>query len=305
VARATAAVPNALERSGLTDWDFSELPRFVDTEQGVPGGPINTVRGYPTLVDEAGTVALRVMGTPSEQARELPGGVRRLLLQVTPSPVAYVQQHLTSAEKLTLAASPYPSTKALFEDCLTAVLDAALRRVKPDGQIFTRAEFETVRDRASAVVMDSMFETVGLVARALAAARKVEKALSGSADMALLGALTDAREQLAGLVFPRFVSATGLDRLRHLPRYLAAIEWRLSKLRDNPGRDRAWMNEVQTATARFVDAGGAIPLAPHSSDAIVHARWMLEELRVSLFAQHLGTAETVSLQRLTKVLASA
>jgi ATP-dependent helicase HrpA len=306
VAEASARVADPIERDGLTTWDFDELPRFVDTEQPgrrLPGQPRNVIRGYPTLVATGSTVAIRVMATQEAQVRELPGGVRRLLLNAIPSPVAYVQQHLTSAEKLTLAASPYPTTKSLFDDCLAAVIDAALARVKPDGQVFMRAEFETIRDRASAIVMDSMFDTVGLVARTLAAARAADKALSGAANMALLPALTDAREQLAGLVYPGFISAAGVERLRHLPRYLAALTWRIERVADNPGRDRVWMTEVQTATARFTDAGGHIPLDPHSSPSLVHARWMIEELRVGLFAQHLGTAETVSLRRIQKVLA--
>jgi ATP-dependent helicase HrpA len=297
VAAASAATPNAIERGGLTTWDFQELPRFLDTKQGE-----NTIRGYPTLVDEGQSVAIRMMSIEAEQARALPGGVRRLLLLATPSPVAYVQQHLTGAEKLSLATSPYRSTQALFDDCLAACVDEVLYRVRPDGQVFMRAEFDTIRDRVSGVVMDSMFETVGLVARILVAARTADKALKASTSMALLPALSDAREQLAGLVYPGFVSATGLPQLRHLPRYLGGITARITKLQDNPGRDRVWMNEVLAATAKYTDAGGRIPLAPGSAPNLVRARWMLEELRISLFAQELKAAESVSLQRIHKVL---
>jgi ATP-dependent helicase HrpA len=298
VAAASAATPNAIERGGLTTWDFQELPRFLDTRQGE-----NTIRGYPTLVDEGQSVAIRMMSTEAEQARTLPGGVRRLLLLATPSPVAYVQQHLTGAEKLSLATSPYRSTQALFDDCLAACVDDVLYRVRPGGQVFMRAEFDTIRDRVSGVVMDSMFETVGLVARILAASRAADKALKASTSMALLPALSDAREQLAGLVYPGFVSATGLAQLRHLPRYLAGITARIAKLQDNPGRDRVWMNEVLAATAKFTDAGGRIPLPAYSPANLVRARWMIEELRISLFAQELKAAESVSLQRIHKVLA--
>ncbi|MBG6058869.1 ATP-dependent helicase HrpA [Cryobacterium sp. MP_M5] len=300
VAAASAATPtNAIERSGLTSWDFPELPRFLDTRQGD-----NTIRGYPTLVDEGQSVSIRMMSTEAEQARTLPGGVRRLLLLATPSPVAYVQQHLTGAEKLSLATSPYRSTQALFDDCLAASVDDVLFRVTPGGQVFMKAEFDTIRDRVSGVVMDSMFETVGLVARILTAARSADKALKASTSMALLPALTDARSQLAGLIYPGFVSATGLAQLRHLPRYLGGISSRIVKLGDNPSRDRVWMNESQAATTRYTDAGGRIPLAPDSQANLVRARWMIEELRISLFAQELKAAESVSLQRIHKVLTS-
>ncbi|MBX0301357.1 ATP-dependent RNA helicase HrpA [Cryobacterium sp. 1639] len=300
VAKASAATPkNAIERSGLTTWDFIELPRFIDTKQGD-----NTIRGYPTLIDDGTSVSIRMMSTVDEQARTLPGGVRRLLLLATASPVAYVQQHLTGSEKLSLATSPYRSTQALFDDCLAAAVDDVLYRVRPDGQVFMKAEFDSIRDRVSGVVMDSMFETVGLVARILTASRAADKALKASTSMALLAALTDAREQLNGLVYPGFVSATGLAQLRHLPRYLGGITARIDKLLDNPNRDRVWMNEVQSATAKFTEAGGRIPLPETAAANLVRARWMIEELRISLFAQELRAAESVSLQRIQKVLAS-
>ncbi|MCI0156202.1 ATP-dependent RNA helicase HrpA [Leifsonia shinshuensis] len=299
---AEARTPDAIERSGLTTWDLDELPRHLDSAQKGPNGTTNTIRAYPALVDDGASVSIRLMSTPAEQARALPGGVRRLLLASIPSPVAYVQQHLTSTEKLTLAASPYPNTKALFDDCLLAVVDSVLYRMKPDGQLFMRAEFEAVRDRVSAVVMDSMFDTVALVTRTLTAARAAEKAIGSATSLAYLPALNDAKTQLAGLVYPGFVSATGLEQLKHLPRYLSGITQRMQALPTNPGRDRAWQTQVETATALYTEAGGRIPPAPHAPENLVHARWMLEEFRVSLFAQSLGTAETVSLQRIRKVL---
>ena len=91
-------------------------------------------------------------------------------------------------------------------------------------------------------------------------------------------------------------------QLRHLPRYLAGITARIVKLGDNPSRDRVWMNESQAATGRFETAGGTIPLQPNSAVNLVRARWLIEELRISLFAQELKAAEPVSLQRIHKAL---
>ncbi|PPF77838.1 ATP-dependent RNA helicase HrpA [Rathayibacter rathayi] len=290
-----ARAPDALERRGLKTWDTPELPRVTDTRQGG-----NTIRAYPALIDDDDSVSIRLLATAEDQAREHPRGVRRLLLLATPSPVAYVQQHLTSTEKLVLAQSPYQNTTALFTDCLLACVDAVLWRMKPDGMLFLHAEFDAVRDRVSASVMDAMFETVKTVTTILTTARGVEKALKASTSMALLPALTDAREQLSGLVYPGFVSATGVERLRHLPRYLAAITERFGKIAENVGRDRVWLNEVRAAQELYRSAGGVLPLPAH--DRLARARWLLEELRVSLFAQSLGTAESASLQRIRKVL---
>ena len=296
VARASATPTDAIEREGLTRWDFDELPRILDTKQGT-----NTIRAYPALADNGASVAIRLMSTPEDQARAMRGGVRRMLQLAIPSPVSYVQEHLTQAEKLTLAQSPYRTTAELFADCMTACIDDVLRA----QQIWTKAEFESVRDSISATIMDAMFQAVSVVSRVLAAAREAEKAIKSASNVALLSPLADARAQLNALVYPGFVAATGTAQLRRLPVYLDGITHRIGKLAENLGRDRVWMTEVQSATDRFVAAGGSLPLAPDSPERLVRARWLLEELRLSLFAQHLGTTEPASLQRITKVLASA
>ena len=295
VARVTAATPNAIERAGLTTWDFDTLPRTLDTRQGT-----TTVRGYPTLIDMGTSVSIRLMATPADQARGMKAGVRRMLLLAIPSPTAYVQDHLTSQEKLYLAASPYRTTAELFEDCMAACIDDVLG----DEPVFTRAEFESARDRVSAGLLDAMFAAVGQVSAVLRATRDAEKAISAASSLQLMAPLADAREQLANLVYRGFVSATGIRQLRRLPIYLQGITHRVAKLQENPGRDRVWLTEIEDATALYTKAGGSLPLAPAAAPNIRRARWLLEELRISLFAQHLGTAEPVSVQRITKALAS-
>ncbi len=285
---------STLERAGLTTWDFESLDRVRDTRYGQ-----NTIRAYPALVDEGTTVAIRLMATPDDQAKAHRGGLRRMLRLAIPSPLGYVQEHLTSAEKLTLARSPYRTTAALFDDCLWACIDA----VVADRAVWTRTEFEAVRAEVSAGIVDSLFATVALVAAIIGAAKDTDKAIRAATNIALIAPLGDARSQCDSLIYSDFVSAAGLARLRRLPVYLAAITHRVSKLAENLGRDRVWMNEVQQATARYVAAGGELPLQADAEPQIARARWMLEELRLSLFAQHLATTEPVSLQRITKVLA--
>ncbi|MGK3950824.1 ATP-dependent RNA helicase HrpA [Microbacterium sp. I2] len=296
--RSTNGKASFAERTGLTEWSFGDVPAVVDTK--VAGG---VVRGYPAIVDEGASVALRIEATPEAADRATRDGMRRLLLLSVPSPVAYVLEHLTSAEKLALAASPYPSAKALVEDCRVAVADAVIQRTAA-GPVRTRAEFEAVRDALSAVVVDELFQTVSLTARILTAAREVERALREQNSLTLLGALNDVKGQVAGLVFPSFASRTGTARLTHLPRYLRAALDRIRALSDNAGRDRQRMTEFERAAALYSDAGGTIPPSRDAPPHLVHARWLLEEYRVSLFAQALGTAEPVSLPRIQKALSS-
>lgn len=294
VAKAHVSTPNAIERTGITSWDFDTLPTILDTTSAG-----NTIRAYPALVDEGASVAIRLMATPEDQAREHRRGVVRLLLRAIPAPTSYVQEHLTAAEKLALARSPYRNTNELFADCMLACADAALT----DRTVRSSAEFVSLRDDFSATILDELFATVSVVSATLGAARDAEKAITGSASMALLSPLADAREQLEALVFPGFVSRTGTTQLRRLPVYLQAITHRVAKLADNLGRDRVWMTEVQSATERYRTAGGQLPAKPDAAENLTHARWLLEELRLSLFAQHLPTTEPVSLQRITKLLA--
>ncbi|QEV99498.1 ATP-dependent RNA helicase HrpA [Microbacterium caowuchunii] len=296
VATASAAAPVA-ERSGLTDWTVGELPERVDSK--VAGG---IVRGYPALVDEGASVALRLEATPEAAARATRGGVRRLVLLAVPSPTSYVLDHLTATEKLALATSPYPNAKALVEDARVAVADAVIAGIVPDGIVRDRAGFERLRDAFSAAVTDELFRATSLTARILIALREVDRSMKKQNSLTLLGALGDVRAQLAGLVFPGFVSRTGLARLAHYPRYLQAAKERLDALADQPGKDRARMTEFERVAAAYAEAGGTIPTGPDDPETLVHARWLLEELRVSLFAQRLGTAEPVSPQRIAKVL---
>ncbi len=294
VAAVAKRATHAIEREGIQSWDVGELPRVLDTRSGG-----NLVRAYPALVDAGDAVAIRLQATAADQAREHPRGVLRLLQLTVPSPLSYVRDHLSATEKLALATSPYPSVSALLDDCLRAVLAAG----GDLGAIWTAEEFAAVRERLSAGLVDALYDTVATVTRILQAAREADRALRDATSMSVLPALADAREQLDGLVHTGFVAETGLAQLRHLPRYLRGIVVRMERLPTDIARDRVWMTEVQTATARFRDAGGRIPLPPDTPERLVRVRWMLEELRVSLFAQQLGTAETVSLQRITRALA--
>jgi ATP-dependent helicase HrpA len=295
---AAAAPANDLERSSLTSWDFDSIPTRLETQ--IASG---TITGYPALVDEGTSVAIRVFATEAEQQREHARGVRRLIALTVPSPLGYVQEHLTGAEKLQLATSPYRSTAALFDDALLATIDSLVDAATADRHPMTRAAFEGLRAEVNAALVDGLFATVALAARVLGAAREADRAISGSASLSLMAPLADARSQLDALVHPGFLRIAGVAQLRRVPVYLAGIVHRVSKLADAPGRDRTWLTEVEQATTLYLEAGGTLPLTATTPSRLVPVRWMLEELRLSLFAQHLGAAGAVSIQRIKKALA--
>jgi len=286
-----------IEQTGLTAWTFGDLPEVLDTR--VAGG---VVRGYPAVVDQGKSVSVRVESTSDAAATATRDGVLRLVLLGVPSPSSYVQEHLTSQEKLALAASPYQSAAALIEDCRAAVARKVIESIVPDGIVRSEAAFARVRDAVSATLVDELFACVSLVARILTKSRDVERGIKSQNSLALLGPLNDIRTQLSGLLHPGFVSTAGADRLTHFPRYLEGMLDRLKTLSSEPGKDRARMTEYERMAKAFEDAGGTIPLAADAPPALVEVRWLLEEYRISVFAQRLGTAQPVSPQRIMKAL---
>ena len=302
VAEVAERVTSPLERDGLTSWDFAELPRTVDAKHGG-----NTVRAYPALVvTNPGTarqeVNIRLMATEADQKREHPLGTRALVIAAVPSPAKYVQEHLTAAEKLILTQSPYANLSALITDAIAASVDSVLFSMREDGMIFQKAEFETLRDRVQGAIMDNIFDAVSQTARILSAVRDANKAMSEANPMTYLAVLTQEKAHLEQLLQPNFISNAGLTRLPRILIYVRAITMRIQRMIEDAGRDRTASVELDQALALFDAAGGKIPLAPHSPAHLVKVRWMIEEFRVSLFAQSLGTAEPISLQRIKKAL---
>ncbi|WP_169077333.1 ATP-dependent RNA helicase HrpA [Microcella alkalica] len=298
---ATAATRSPLERGGITAWDDTigqggTLPQSLDSRRGE-----TTIRAYPALVDEGSSVALKLFATADDQRRAHRGGVRRLVQLGVPSPLSYVQEHLTHTEKLTLAASPYRSTAALIDDALRAVVESELDAGA--GIPWDRTSFEALRDRVNAGLPDRLFRIVATCASVLAAAREADVAIGRASSLSLMAPLADAREHLNQLVFDGFLSRTGLERLPRLVVYVRGITHRVERLADDVGRDRQRITELQEAVTLFTRAGGSLPLPPEARPDLVTARWMLEELRISLFAQPLGAHGPISVQRIRKALA--
>lgn len=295
-----AASTGFTEKSGLTEWNFGTVQRQV---QGTVKG--HTVTGYPALVDERSSVALRLFQTASEQEQAMRGGVIRLLALKVPPPDRYVLEHLNNTEKLTFSQNPHGSVSALIADCALAAIDKLTPSALPWDEASFKALYETVR----AELIDTVFTVTAVVERILASTRRIHKQLQGTTSLALISALNDVKSQLEQLVYPGFVARTGYAQLSQLPRYLAAIEKRLEKLPGNVQRDAQHMAAVQAMEDEYDDAVSALLPGRRAGAELTHVRWMIEELRVSLFAVELGTAYSVSEKRiraaLNKVLAPA
>jgi ATP-dependent helicase HrpA len=254
------------------------------------------VKGYPALVAEDGRVAVRLLETEAEQAAAMAAGTRRLLLEQLPSPVRYVLGRQTNQAKLTLSRYRHGSAPELFADCLAAAADdliAANGGPAWDGAGFRRL-LEAVRGELAEVTLD----VVSRVERVLAVAGEVEGRLAGLTNPAFGPAVADVRAQLDGLVYPGWVTASGRRRLPDLLRYLRAMAQRLDRLPGDLAGDAERMDSLAAVTDAWRQARARRP----DDAALAELRWMLEELRVSYFAQSLGTPYPVSEKRVLRAI---
>ncbi|PZF81714.1 ATP-dependent RNA helicase HrpA [Jiangella anatolica] len=290
-----AAAASSIERTGLTEWPGGEVPRTF--EQRRAG---HVVTGYPALVDDGATVALRVLPTPADQARAMWTGNRRLLLLSVPSPTAFVQRHLANRSKLVLSQNPDGSVAALLDDVAAASVDWLV--AEAGGPAWDEAAFAALRERVRADLIETVFEVVADVEKVLEVAHRVAATLKSTTSLALAASLVDARDHLARLMAPGFVTSTGRRRLPDLLRYLRAIERRLEKLPTSPQRDHQNMGTVRRVTEEYEAALAALPPGHGPTPEHDAVARLIEELRVSLFAQELGTAQPVSEKRLLKAI---
>jgi ATP-dependent helicase HrpA len=295
-----AQAASALERGGLRQWpdDLAELPKTFSRRVGA-----QTLAGFPSLVDEGSAVGVRVLATEGEQRRAMALGTRRLLLLQLPSPAKAVLGRLDNAAKLALASAPHPSPSALFDDCMAAAVDALVEDA--GGPAWDARAFAQLLTHVRGRVEAEVTRVVRQVAAVLTAAADVDRRLRGTSSLVLLPALTDVRQQVSHLVYPGFVAATGVARLPDVVRYLRAAGTRLDALPERPERDRQLMWRIELVQQSYDEVLAALPPGRAPSPELAGVRWMIEELRVSFFAQQLGTAYPVSEKRIQKVLADA
>ncbi|VEG29316.1 ATP-dependent RNA helicase HrpA [Actinomyces howellii] len=311
-------LPGLAERTGLEDWpvevpgleppDRSTIPETIEST-GTAG---LVVRGYPTLVATgARTASLTILPDAVAQARSHGAGVTALALARTFLPTGRVTSRWTATESLTLAASPYRTTDALVEDIELAAARVVARRWAAQagrdlGAVRERVVFEQLVGHVRDHLEDEVLSVARTVVRVLQAHREVERTVAAHSSLALLATLQEVREQAAALVGDGFVSATPPEQLAHLPRYLTALAMRVGKAQAAPAQDAALAHQVREAVAvvdRARERAAGLEPDPEREAVLEEARWLIEELRVSLFAQTLGTSRKVSLKRISKLVA--
>ena len=295
--RTEAAVAKAAataERAPATVWTAESLGTLAPSITRRLGG--QDVTGYPALVVESGGVAVRVLPTAAEQAAAMRAGTRALLLAAVTTPPKAVFGSLTPAQRLTVSQNPDGSLAGLLDDCRAAAVDELI--AAHGGPVRSPAAFDKLTAAVRAELTARVSALVRLVVPVLEQARQVQLRLeSAPRDIA-----EDVRDQLDNLVFEGFVTDLGTARLREVPRYLEGAVVRLDALPASATRDRQAMATLDRVYAAYDRLLQGLPEPRRGSPEVVDVAWLFEELRISLFAQRLGTPFPISEQRIMKAI---
>lgn len=304
------------EQTNLVDWP--EVPQGIIPQQIESAGRAGLlVRGYPTLVAQptykAFKADLKILADVNSQLAQHAEGVLALALARTPLETARVTSRWNAKRSLFMVSAPYKSTDTLVSDlCLAAGRLLAQQWSRETGhdlaQLRDRKDFEVfvawLRDRLE----DQVEIIAAQVEAALEAKGQLDKAVGRNTSLALLDTLQEIREQAAALIAPRFIADADPAQLAHYGRYLKSLAYRLEKAAASPSQDAALAYQVREIEGQVSDAvehAKGLPANPARAAVLRQAQNMVWELRVSLFAQQLGTAHKVSAKRISRLLASA
>ena len=308
-ARASAPAPDpAFHADGVTQ--MPTLPRSITQTSGSM-----TLRAFPALVPQGSAAApaagVRVMASAAEADREHRAGLARLLLARVALATNRVTTRWTGREALMLAASPYADTAALVADAQLASALTLVDELSTPADVRDPEAFETLVAAARDAHEDRVYQILSHVVRALEASAEADAAVRSHPQASLKETTRDVAAHGKTLLYEGFVSATPASALPHLGRYLRAGAVRIERAASSPGalgRDLEDMDRIHQAEAEIAATREALERRPYDARrdaALTQARWMAEELRVSMFAQTLGTPNKVSMKRLLGVLAGA
>ncbi|EMC3730134.1 ATP-dependent RNA helicase HrpA [Vibrio cholerae] len=284
-----------IEQRDLHTWSFGELPKVYQQKRGG-----FEVRAYPALVDKKDSVEIKLFETEQEQLSAMRAGQRRLILLNVPSPIKYLHANLPNKSKLGLYFNPYGKVLDLIDDCIACGVDKLIE--ERGGMVWEPQAFEALKEHVRAELGDTVVEIAKQVETILTTAYNINKRLKGKVGFTMAFALSDVKAQIEGLIFSGFATECGWKRLPDILRYMRAIERRMEKLPVDPNKDRLHMLKIESVANKYKELLNKIPKGMAIPDNVREIRWMLEELRVSYFAQQLGTPYPVSDKRIINAI---
>ncbi|MFN9744976.1 MAG: ATP-dependent RNA helicase HrpA, partial [Betaproteobacteria bacterium] len=291
VAAPPPSAPALAAATAYTAWSFGELPELLELKKG---GQV--LVGFPALVDKGVHVEIEVFDEPELAAQKHRAGFRRLVALQIREPLRYLERNIPDLTRMAALFMPLGTLEELREQVVAVALDRAFgAEPLPTDATGFHARIDEGRTRLNLIAAEVARLGAAVLVEHAAAARKLKDARP-SRDVA-----DDIAAQLQRLVPKRFLQLTPWAALQHLPRYLKAVVLRLDKLRGDPARDAVRLAELRPLESRWLKRVAELRGAPHAR--LDEYRWLLEELRVSLFAQELRTPQPVSAKRLDKAWA--
>ncbi|MCU7874883.1 MAG: ATP-dependent RNA helicase HrpA [Candidatus Thiodiazotropha sp. (ex Lucinoma borealis)] len=291
-----------LERSGLKSWDFDRLPKQLSIEQG---GIV--LQGYPALVDEGESVAIRLLDEKINATRAHKRGVRRLLMLKIPREIRYLRKNLPQLDRLRLLYAKVPAAAEGFcleqhsnleDELISLIFDQTFLNHLPEIREASSFEARLASHRGQLIEQGNKVCTQ--LKEILEIYHLSRKALSSITQVNWMNAVMDMQSQVDRLVYQGFLQQVPEQRLKDYPRYLQGILKRAGKLVHAAARDQQRMREMAELLQKWQQWENQCRQNGRIDERIEEIRWALEELRISLFAQELGTAYPVSIKRLEK-----
>ncbi|PSW96072.1 ATP-dependent RNA helicase HrpA [Photobacterium angustum] len=284
-----------IEQDGLKTWSFGELPERYQQKRGG-----FEVKAYPALVDNKDSVGIKLFETEEQQNNAMQAGQRRLILLNVPSPIKYLHSNLPNKSKLGLYFNPYGRVLDLIDDCIACGVDKLIEQ--KGGLAWQPESFEALKEYVRAELGDTVVDIAKQVEAILTTAFNISKRLKGRIDLNMAFAMSDIKAQIESLIFKGFATECGWKRLPDILRYMRAIERRMEKLPIDPNKDRVHILKIESVVNEYKELLNKIPKGQPVPDKVKEIRWMIEELRVSYFAQQLGTPYPVSDKRVRNAI---
>ncbi len=286
-----------IEQADLTKWDFGKLPNGYEKKVANI-----TIKAFPALVDHKSSVAIELFEQEQHAEEAMLKGITRLILLNIPTPLKYLQEKLPNKAKLGLYFNPFGSINDLLQDCIQGAclsLVKAFSQAHCSGQLPREEDqFNQCSDYIRAEIADCVLAAAIKVEQVLSLRHEVTKKMKGSVPLNVIQSHGDIKQQCEQLVFKGFVSHSGLNKLDDINRYLQGMLRRLEKLPIDPNQDRLKLIEVNKVNDAYQGILSKQRKDKPIESSLLETRWLIEELRISLFAQNLGTAAPISVKRI-------
>jgi ATP-dependent helicase HrpA len=292
-------VSPGIEQKGLTQWTFADLPReFVEQRAGFE------IKAFPGLVKQGSSVAIQLFEQAHLAQRAHLIGVRQLIILAIPSPIKYLQEKLPNKAKLGLYFNPFGQIQALIDDCINAGVDQLIKQFcdRHQSELRSQEAFKRCCDEVRQDINDLVLALTQKIEIGLTNAHGIAKKLKGNVPLNMINAHSDIKQHLDSLVYPNFVSEIGVERINDWQRYIEGIKRRLDKLPIDPIKDKLHQLNIEKVQEEYQRRLSQIPVGREIPTALQEVRWLLEELRISFFAQQLGTSMPISVKRIQNQL---